>query len=46
MALDRAVVALGRFGFGPRPGDTKRIAADPKGALLAELKPEIGRAHV
>src|ERR1043166_3942363 len=40
MTLDRAVVALGRFGFGPRPGDTKRIAADPKGALLAELKPE------
>jgi uncharacterized protein (DUF1800 family) len=40
MALDRAVVALSRFGFGPRPGDAQRIAADPRAALLAELKPE------
>src|SRR4051794_40231524 len=40
MAVDRAVIALNRFGLGPRPGDTRRIAADPLGALMAELKPE------
>src|SRR3954451_14340831 len=40
MAVDRAVIALNRFGLGPRPGDAKRIAADPMGALLAELRPE------
>src|SRR5262245_12893599 len=40
MALDRSVIALNRFGLGARPGDAKRIAADPKAALLAELKPE------
>jgi uncharacterized protein (DUF1800 family) len=41
MALDRSVIALGRFGLGPRPGDTKRIAADPHGALVAELRPDL-----
>jgi uncharacterized protein (DUF1800 family) len=40
MALDRSVIALNRFGFGPRPGDTKRIAADPLAALSAELNPQ------
>lgn len=33
-----AALALHRFGFGPRPGDIARIASDPRGALLAELK--------
>jgi uncharacterized protein (DUF1800 family) len=40
MALDRSVIALNRFGLGPRPGDTARIAADPKAALAAELNPQ------
>jgi uncharacterized protein (DUF1800 family) len=34
----RAALALHRFGFGPRSGDIERIATDPRGALLAELK--------
>ena len=37
-----AAFALHRFGFGPRPGDIDRIASDPRGALLAELKPGAG----
>jgi uncharacterized protein (DUF1800 family) len=40
-ALDRkalAALALHRFGFGPRPGDIDRVAADPRGALLADLQ--------
>jgi uncharacterized protein (DUF1800 family) len=32
-----AVLALHRFGFGPRAGSIEAIAADPQGALLAEL---------
>lgn len=46
MALDpvssdsraQAALALHRFGFGPKAGDIDRVAADPRGALLAELK--------
>ena len=39
-----AVLALHRFGLGPRPGSIAAIAADPRGALLAELeRPGIGR---
>jgi uncharacterized protein (DUF1800 family) len=46
MALDhassdsraQAALALHRFGFGPKPGDIDRIAADPRAALIAELK--------
>ena len=30
-------VALRRFGLGPRPGDTKAIAGDPRGFVLASL---------
>ena len=44
-ALDRrtlAALALHRFGFGPRPGDIDRVAADPRGALLAELRSGAG----
>ena len=33
----QAALALHRFGFGPKPGDIARIAADPRGALIAEL---------
>ncbi len=38
-----AALALHRFGFGPRPGSIETIAADPRGALLAELyRPRAG----
>jgi len=30
-------VALRRFGLGPKPGDVKRTAADPRGFVLASL---------
>src|SRR5215471_5901313 len=46
MTLDprEAVLALHRFGFGPRAGTIAAIASDPRGALLAELdKPSAGR---
>ena len=39
----QAAFALHRFGFGPRPGDIDHVAADPHGALLAELKPGAGQ---
>src|SRR5271156_4737010 len=32
-----AALALHRFGFGPRAGSIEEIAADPRGALIAEL---------
>jgi uncharacterized protein (DUF1800 family) len=32
-----ALLALQRFGMGPRPGSIAAIASDPRGALLAEL---------
>ena len=35
-----ALVALTRFGFGPRPGDLAKAAADPRGLLKAELQPD------
>src|SRR5262245_7648479 len=39
-----AVLALHRFGLGPRPGSLAAIAADPRRALLAELeRPGVGR---
>jgi uncharacterized protein (DUF1800 family) len=39
-----AAVALHRFGVGPRAGSIAAIAADPRGALLAELdRPDAGR---
>jgi uncharacterized protein (DUF1800 family) len=37
-AKAEAVLALHRFGMGPRPGSIAAIAADPRGALLAELE--------
>src|SRR5262249_52270272 len=47
MALDpkaEAAFALHRFGTGPRTGSVAAIAADPRGALLAELDhPGAGR---
>ena len=40
----QAALALHRFGLGPRPGSIAQIAADPRGALLAELdKPNARR---
>lgn len=32
-----ALNAFTRFGLGPRPGDLKRVASDPRGAVEAEL---------
>ena len=32
-----AVTALRRFGLGPKPGDMKKIAGDPRGFLVASL---------
>ena len=37
-AKAEAVLALNRFGLGPRPGSVAAIASDPRGALLAELE--------
>jgi uncharacterized protein (DUF1800 family) len=38
-----AALALNRFGFGPRRGSIAAIAADPRGAVLAELdRPRAG----
>ena len=37
-AAARAVLALNRFGMGPRPGSVEAIAADPREALIAELE--------
>ena len=34
---EEAVLALHRFGMGPRPGSIAAIESDPRGALLAEL---------
>ena len=36
-AKAQAVLALHRFGMGPRPGSIAAIASDPRGALIAEL---------
>jgi uncharacterized protein (DUF1800 family) len=39
-----AATALHRFGFGPRAGSLASVAADPRGAILAELdRPGAGR---
>lgn len=36
-AKAEAVLALHRFGMGPRPGSVAAIGTDPRGALIAEL---------
>ncbi len=42
-----AALALHRFGFGPVGDSIDRIAADPRGALLADLdRPNAGRLNV
>jgi uncharacterized protein (DUF1800 family) len=50
-----AATAVRRFGLGPKPGDVKRIAADPRGYVLAQLAdakaarlddPMLAAAHV
>jgi uncharacterized protein (DUF1800 family) len=39
-----AALALHRFGFGPRAGSIEEIAADPRGALIAEFdRPAAGQ---
>jgi uncharacterized protein (DUF1800 family) len=40
MDLQAATIAAQRFGFGPRPGELKQIAADPRGWVKAQLRPE------
>jgi uncharacterized protein (DUF1800 family) len=43
-AQTQAVFALHRFGLGPRAGSLAAIAADPRGALIADLaRPGAGR---
>ena len=37
-ATAEAVLALNRFGMGPRPGSITAIESDPRGALIAELE--------
>jgi uncharacterized protein (DUF1800 family) len=37
-AKAEAVLALNRFGMGPRPGSIAAIEADPRGALIADLE--------
>src|SRR3954454_4161207 len=37
-AKAEAVLALHRFGMGPRPGSIAVIESDPRGALIAELE--------
>ena len=36
-AKAEAVLALHRFGMGPRPGSIAAVGTDPRGALIAEL---------
>src|SRR5579863_6147456 len=44
---EAAALALHRFGFGPLAGQIDAIAADPRGALLAELdRPAVGELKV
>jgi uncharacterized protein (DUF1800 family) len=35
--LNEAALALSRFGMGAKPGDVRRIASDPRGALLEQV---------
>jgi len=37
-AKAEAILALNRFGMGPRPGSIAAIETDPRGALIAELE--------
>jgi uncharacterized protein (DUF1800 family) len=37
MSLDQAFVAATRLGYGPKPGDLRRIAGDPRGWARAQL---------
>ncbi len=37
-AKTEALLALNRFGLGPRPGSIAAIETDPRGALIAELE--------
>jgi uncharacterized protein (DUF1800 family) len=43
MTAHDTMVALRRLGLGPRPGDVRRIAGDPRGYVMAALaRPSIG----
>jgi uncharacterized protein (DUF1800 family) len=44
MKLRDASIAVRRFGLGPRSGDIERIAADPRGYVLAALQRKDGAA--
>jgi len=49
LSSGKAAAALGlhRFGFGPRADTIETIAADPRGALLADLeRPNAGCKHL
>lgn len=37
-----AATAVRRFGLGPKPGDLKRIASDPRGYVLAQMNDRAG----
>lgn len=39
MSALEAVIAANRFGFGARPGQLNKIAADPRGWLEAQIRP-------
>ncbi|PJG50747.1 DUF1800 domain-containing protein [Bradyrhizobium forestalis] len=41
-ATAEAVLALHRFGMGPRPGSIAALGSDPRGALIAELDRPLG----
>ncbi|MGL9621133.1 DUF1800 domain-containing protein [Bradyrhizobium sp. U531] len=41
-AKAEAVLALHRFGMGPRPGSIAALGSDPRGALIAELDRPLG----
>jgi uncharacterized protein (DUF1800 family) len=43
MITDLPALALNRFGLGARPGDAARLANGTRGALLAELRPEVAQ---
>jgi uncharacterized protein (DUF1800 family) len=38
MALVQAFIATTRFGLGPRPGELRQVASDPRGWLHAQIK--------
>lgn len=41
MPVSPTALALDRFGLGARPGERARVAADPRGWLVAQLAPDL-----